>query len=102
MPGQLHAVGPGRDARRAPRLGRCLEGPRAAVDPLEQSLAREQLQVTVNGDRRDLEVARQLRRRRTAVAADALEDPLSAQRGRHVRRSSPFAPKDQYLTTSLA
>src|SRR5215217_5261282 len=85
-------MSPRGDDSRSPRAGRCLECPRAAVDPLQQSLAREQLEIPVNGDGRDLEVPRELGYRCAAVAA----------RGAWRRHRAPSPGKDQSLTTTLA
>ena len=54
----------------------------AAADALQQPLAREQLEVAVDGDRRDGVLGRQLRERSPAVALDALEDPRAPEHRR--------------------
>ena len=78
--GLLHPLRPRRGDLRhgaaADRLG-------PAVHPLHQPLARELLEVAVDGDRRHRMVARELGDRHAAVPLDALQDLCSAQGWRH-------------------
>jgi hypothetical protein len=73
------------DRRGSGRRAQVLDRPGASVHALQQPFLGEQLEVAVDGDRRDVELAGQVGHRRTAVAADAFDDHRATEGGRHRR-----------------